>query len=204
MLAAVVDTCAVYSGLVRDFTFTLAACRCYRLVLSEDILIEYEEVEVRKLMARGHAVDDARDRAERLVGHLRGAFDLVEDERVDLVADVGLPDPDDEHLVKAAVAGGAEVIVTANERHFPASALPPGVRAQRPRSFLLDMVTADPRLAVDALREMSRRRKVPPQSPRDIIDLLLMKEGITGEAADYLRGALEHFGDPPPTAPSGS
>jgi predicted nucleic acid-binding protein len=40
-----------------------------------------------------------------------------------LVESIHLPDPDDRHVVAAAVRGGADVVVTDNLKHFPAETL---------------------------------------------------------------------------------
>jgi hypothetical protein len=46
-----------------------------------------------------------------------------------------LPNPDDRHLLAAAIHGSAEAIVTANLSDFPAAVLKPfGIKAQRPDS----------------------------------------------------------------------
>ena len=52
----------------------------------------------------------------------------------------GLPDPDDEHVVAAAVVGRAEVIVTSNLSDFPGGLLPENVRAISPQEFVNDTV----------------------------------------------------------------
>jgi hypothetical protein len=176
VLAAVLDTCVVYSGLRRDFLLSLAAVGVFRVVLTEDILFEINYVEARKLVLGGDDTETARGKADHLTDELRSAFDVEDDSRILLIKPVGLPDPNDEHLVAAAVAGGAEVIVTDNVSDLPAALLPDGVRTQDPRSFLHDMVTANPRVALCALEDMSLRRRRPPQSARQILDLLHARE----------------------------
>ncbi|MDQ2804914.1 MAG: PIN domain-containing protein, partial [Pseudomonadota bacterium] len=58
-----------------------------------------------------------------------------------------LPDPDDRHVVAAALAAGAGTILTMNLRDFPASALAArGVQAVHPDVFLCDLHGADPEL----------------------------------------------------------
>lgn len=58
-----------------------------------------------------------------------------------------LPDPDDCHVLAAALAAGAATILTMNLRDFPASALTArGVQAVHPDGFLCELHDADPEL----------------------------------------------------------
>lgn len=193
MFAAVLDTCVIYGGLRRDLLLTMSAHGVFRAVLSDDLLDEIEYVEERKLQELGTPDDEAEARARRLVEQMRNAFEVLDQSRVDLIGEVGLPDPDDEHIVAAAVAGGADVIVTDNLRHFPEEKLPDGLRVQGPQTFLHDMVTVHPHGSVLALQEMARRRGDPPQTEADIIDLLLVKGLAQSETADILRRGLERW-----------
>lgn len=84
-------------------------------------------------------------------------------------------DPGDRHVVAAAVAAGADAIVTINVRHFPVAALNPvGIAVLTP-GFLLDMLeTLQPSLVDQALDAMSRRWKNPPRTSREILNLLMV------------------------------
>jgi hypothetical protein len=68
-----------------------------------------------------------------------------------------MPDPDDEHVVAAAVVARAGVIVTENLRHFPVARLPNGLQALTAVQFAYSTVGVDPGLAVRAIAEISRR-----------------------------------------------
>jgi len=58
-----------------------------------------------------------------------------------------LPDPDDHHVLAAALAAGAGTILTMNLRDFPTLALAPhGVAAAHPDGFLCGLYEADPKL----------------------------------------------------------
>lgn len=197
MLAAVLDTCVLYSGLRRDLLLSLVAVDTYRLVLTEDVLYEIEYVEVRKLVGRGTELSIAEQRAAYLVDQLRQNFEVECDSRVELVAPVGLPDAADEHLIAAAVAGGAEVIVTENIKDLPDRLLPSGIRVLHPHDFLHDMVCADPARASGALTEMTERRHNPPQSEFDILGLLVLRGNLLNHTADILRSKLDRPGDAP-------
>ncbi|MCM0752680.1 PIN domain-containing protein [Brucella pseudogrignonensis] len=60
-----------------------------------------------------------------------------------LIPELSLPDPDDRHVLAAAIAGKASVIVTWNLKDFPAKALRPhGVSAVSPDDFLADLHAA--------------------------------------------------------------
>jgi predicted nucleic acid-binding protein len=54
-----------------------------------------------------------------------------------LIPSLTLPDPDDRHVLAAAIRCGADVIVTFNVKDFPDDALKPfGIEAQHPDDFL--------------------------------------------------------------------
>ena len=55
-----------------------------------------------------------------------------------------LPDPDDRHVLAAAVKGRADVTVTDNLKDFPARSLPADLEAQSADEFLLDALDLQP------------------------------------------------------------
>jgi hypothetical protein len=58
----------------------------------------------------------------------------------DLVASIALPDTGDCHVLAAAIAGGCDVIVTQNLKHFPLDVLAAyGIEAQHPDEFLCNL-----------------------------------------------------------------
>ena len=84
----------------------------YRPLWSEAVLEELQLHEANKLIKRGATPTDANSAADWLVSQMRNAFDdaiVTGWEALDGTYD--LPDPDDEHVVAAAVVGGAGVIV---------------------------------------------------------------------------------------------
>jgi predicted nucleic acid-binding protein len=70
-----------------------------------------------------------------------------------LVTDLQLPDPDDRHVLAAAIAGKASVIVTWNLKDFPAQGLRAyGVISQSPDDFLTDLHAAFPEALISSVR----------------------------------------------------
>jgi hypothetical protein len=91
-------------NLQRDFLMSMAVEGLYRPLWSGVILDELEFHEAAKLERRGHSAASAQ---ARLVGTMREHFDdaLVTGWEP-LEGTFSLPDPDDEHVVAAAVVGG--------------------------------------------------------------------------------------------------
>lgn len=192
MFTAVLDTSVLWPSLQRDFLLSLAIEGMYRPVWSAAILEELQYHESAKLIKRGEAADDAARHALRLVTQVRRAFDDAEVQGWEgLEGTYGLPDPDDEHLVAAAVVAGAGAIITHNLRHFPLAKLPAGIRALPPAEFAASTVSLDPiraRAAVAAIVARSGRRG-PPLTHDEVLDTLADRYGMT-RAADIIRQAL--------------
>ncbi|HLR28187.1 MAG TPA: PIN domain-containing protein [Ruania sp.] len=158
MFAAVLDTSVLWPSLQRDFLLSLAAEGAYRPLWSEAILDELVYHEAQKLTGRGWKGSEADAAAQRLIDRMSQAFDdaLVADWQA-LQGSYDLPDPDDEHVLAAAVIGGAEVIVTDNLKDFPVSRLPEPVRAVAARDFVYDTVRQHLTLACRAVLAICER-----------------------------------------------
>jgi hypothetical protein len=90
-----------------------------------------------------------------------------------LISTVNLPDPDDRHVVAAAIASGASVIITWNLRDFPASALKKfGLRRQTPDAFLAELYDHAPDLTVGSLANARRNLNKSRVSVSEFIDIL--------------------------------
>jgi hypothetical protein len=62
-----------------------------------------------------------------------------------LVPALELPDPDDRHVLAAAIRAGAQMIVTSNLKDFPPECLSPfAIEAKGPDDFLVDQYHLDP------------------------------------------------------------
>jgi predicted nucleic acid-binding protein len=90
-----------------------------------------------------------------------------------LVDSLSLPDPDDRHVLAAAICGHAEVIVTFNEKDFPADTLADfNVETQHPDEFLSHLFTLDWSLVCRALKSQRAMLKKPPRTADELLDTL--------------------------------
>lgn len=100
---------------------------------------------ISNLVAAGRASVDRLQRTRELMDHALPDADVQGWELH--MAGLVLPDPDDRHVLAAALVAGAETILTMNLKDFPTSALAPcGVRAVHPDSFLRDLHANDPEI----------------------------------------------------------
>jgi hypothetical protein len=71
----------------------------------------------------------------------------------DLIVGLELPDPNDRHVLAAAIRCGATAIVTFNERDFPVESLEKyGIEARHPDDFILEVDGIDPGTLIDAAK----------------------------------------------------
>lgn len=80
--------------------------------------------------------------------------------------DVGrLPDPDDRHVVAAALEGGCDAIVTFNLRDFPSHALRPlGLFAISPDDYLAELAALDAATLRETMAELEAAKRNPPRT----------------------------------------
>ena len=125
VFAALLDTNVLWPSLQRDFLLSLAIEGLYDRSGAMQSSMSCIFTEQYKLIDRGADPSEALHKADFLIEQMRTAFDdaLVTGwEGLD--GAYGLPDPDDEHVLAAAVVGNAGAIVTDNLKDFPAALLP--------------------------------------------------------------------------------
>ena len=175
MFTALLDTCVLWPSLQRDFLLSLAAEGMYRPVWSAAILRELEYHETAKLMRRGEDRPAATARGRFLIEQIRAAFDDAEIQGWEgLEGTYGLPDPDDEHVLAAAVVASAGAIVTHNVRDFPQQKVPRGIDVIPPAEFAANTVALDPFRSLAAVNAIVARsgKKGPLLTTGKVLDTL--------------------------------
>jgi len=135
----VLDTCVLYPTVMREVLLGVAARGAYTPLWSARILEEWARA-ARKLGPGG----EAQARAE--IAAVRAAWPAAEvDWPPSLEARLWLPDGNDIHVLAAAVAGSADVVVTVNAADFPRGVLAEeGLSRADPDAFLLGHWQGDP------------------------------------------------------------
>lgn len=100
-----------------------------------------------------------------------------------LAEGVNLPDPDDRHVVAAAIRAGAQVIVTSNVRDFPPAALEPfHIEAQHPDVFILSVIDLDPGAVVTVIHQQQKDLVRKPMSLPELLDVF-ERQGLAQSVA---------------------
>jgi hypothetical protein len=119
---------------MREMLLGVAAAGAFAPVWSVRILEEWARA-TRRLPEGA----EAATRAE--IARLRAAWpDAEATVDPDLVARLSLPDPDDRHVLAAAIAGGAAVLLTLNRADFPGRTLARhAIVVREPDGFLTEL-----------------------------------------------------------------
>lgn len=90
-----------------------------------------------------------------------------------LIDGLELPDPDDRHVLAAAIRTRASVIVTFNLKDFPNEVLEPfGIEAQHPDEFLTHLLDLAPGGVCAAVKNQRAALKNPPKSVEELLATL--------------------------------
>ena len=174
---AILDANVLYPQLIRDTLLSLAVERLYHARWSATIHAEW----TRNL---------AKDRPELapklalIVERMNASVpDCLVTHYEKLASSIELPDPDDRHVVAAAIHSGASLIVTFNLKDFPADALKPyNLAAQHPDDFIVDLLDLHPASVLEAAASNRRSLKNPTKSADEYLDTLLA-QGLTQSVA---------------------
>lgn len=171
---AVYDACVLYPAPLRDFLMWLALSGRFRARWSAQIHDEWKRNLVKNRPdLTAEQVDRTSDLMDRAIpdGLVTGHEVLIEG--------LTLPDPGDRHVLAAAIRCHASVIVTFNEKDFPAEVLQLfGLEAQHPDVFVENLFDLDQAAVVAAAQRQRQQLKNPAMDVDRYLDVLL-KQGLT-------------------------
>jgi hypothetical protein len=101
----------------------------------------------------------------------------------DLIDSMSLPDPDDRHVLAAAIRAGVEVIVTSNLKDFPAEALTQfDIEARHLDDFLVELMDPVPGAVCTAVKRQREGLLNPPKTAEELL-ATLESQGLTQTVA---------------------
>jgi len=178
----VYDACVLYPSTLRDLLIRIAQTDLVQAKWTDRILDEvFDNIEKNR-------PDLDPDRLLRTRSLMTAAIaDVLVTDYQPLIGAVDLPDPDDRHVLAAAVKSGAQAIVTANLKDFPRAKLEKWrVQAVAPDAFVRAQIDLDRDLVYAAVTRIADSLRHPPGTIADVL-ARLERDGLI-ESVAALRG----------------
>jgi predicted nucleic acid-binding protein len=183
---ALLDACVLYPVAMADSLMSLATAGLFAAKWSTMIELEW-------IAALEEQRPDLKGKLEFRRDCMREAvpdWEVSKTAWEPLVSSYELPDPNDRHVLAAAVAGHADCIVTANLRDFPVGIVGAyGIEVVDPDRFIINQWDLDPVTAMTAFKHMRARRKRPQATAEDFAQAL--ERGGLPATAQRIREAAE-------------
>ncbi len=155
-MRACLDACVLYPTVMRAVLIGAARAGLYEPVWSARILEEWRRAAARR--------GEGPERVAGEIAVLRGGFPRAEVSAPAM--DVWLPDPDDVHVLSAAMAGGCDTLITANLRDFPTRVLSShGVVRRDPDGIAAEWMAEAPGTMAAVADEVLRAAEALPGGP---------------------------------------
>ncbi|MEW6039625.1 MAG: PIN domain-containing protein [Pseudomonadota bacterium] len=166
---AAYDACVLYPAPLRDLLLRLALTDLFRARWTDRI---HEEWIRSVLENRPDLKPEQLERTRQLMNS--AVPDCLVTGYEGLIDQLELPDPDDRHILAAAIRCQAGAIVTYNLKDFPQDRLDPyGIQALHPDEFIAHQFDLSPATVAKAVRDQRQSLRNPPQSVRELLDTFL-------------------------------
>jgi hypothetical protein len=165
---ALYDACVPDPAPLRDLLMHLAVTGLFRARWTDRI---HDEWMSGVLANRPDLQRQQLERTRQLMNaHVLGCLVTGYENLIDKLA---LPDPNDRHVLAAAIRADADLIVTHNLKHFPSRVLDRlGIEARHPDIFVTRLLDADPHAVCAAARRQRQSLKNPPKTVDEFLDIL--------------------------------
>lgn len=172
------DANVLYPSTLRDLLIRIAQAGLVQAKWTEQILDEV----FRNLTANRPDLDAQKlARTRELMN--RAVRDCLVTGYEPLIDSLDLPDPDDSHVLAAAIKARAQVIVTNNLKDFSPAALEPwDMEAKSPDDFILDQIDLNREAVYSAVQRIADSREKPPATFADVL-AMLDRDGLVESAA---------------------
>lgn len=179
------DACVLYPAPLRDLMMHLALTDLFRAKWTDAIHDEWIHSVLRD---RSDLKSEQLERTRDLMNaHVR---DCLVTGYEDLIPSLTLPDPDDRHVLAAAIRARADAILTFNLTDFPEETLSQyGIEAIHPDDFVTYQLDLSANLVCAAVKRQRQSLKNPPKSVDEFL-AVLERQGLPQTVS-----ALRHFAD---------
>jgi predicted nucleic acid-binding protein len=184
-VTAVYDANVLYPAPLRDLLIRLAQAGLVQAKWTDTIHDEW----MRNVIKDNPKLSP--DRLERTKTLMNDAVrDCLVSDYADLIESISLPDPDDRHVLAAAIRVGAGVIVTFNLKDFPNETLARyDVEAQHPDDFLKTLLDSESGQVCAAVKQQRESLRNPPKTAEELLSTF-ENQGLT-QFASQLRKFVE-------------
>jgi len=164
----VYDACVLYPAPLRDLLIRIANTGLVRARWTDRILDEcFENILEQRPDLKPKALARTRELMTEAIP------DCLVNGYEELIEGIDLPDPDDRHVVAAAIRCGAQVIVTFNLDDFPTDQLSRyNLEPQHPDDFVLGSIDLSPGTMVRVVEEQITGLRNPPVDLPTLLDTL--------------------------------
>jgi predicted nucleic acid-binding protein len=161
---AVLDACVLYPLAIADSLVSLAVNGLFAAKWTTKIEEEWIGALEKNRPDLVGKLESRRDSMRDAVPD----WEIPEDAWTPLAGSLVLPDPNDVHVLAAAIAGHADCIVTKNHRDFPADVMAPyEIDVLDPDEFILNQWDLECLPVMAAFKGMRARRQKPTESVED-------------------------------------
>lgn len=161
------DACVLYPAPLRDLLMRLALTDLFKAHWTDAIHEEWirgvlrQDKHTRASLERARDLMDLHARDAKVTGY------------EPLMENLALPDPDDGHVLAAAIRCNADAIVTFNLKDFPVEVLAPyGIDAIHPDDFIYYQVDMAPIECCKAIKQQRTALKNPAMTVEDFLATL--------------------------------
>jgi predicted nucleic acid-binding protein len=160
------DANIFYSILMTDLVLSLGEAGLYRPRWTDEIHEEWIRSVLRDQPQRTREqLERRRALMDRAIDH-----DLIENYQRHIV-DINIPDPNDRHVLAAAIEAGAEILLTYNLRDFPNSKVAMyGVTVIHPDNLLGELIAEESKTVLSVIEEMRLKRQRPEISQLQLLE----------------------------------
>jgi len=169
--SVVLDACVLYPAPLRDLLMRLSVTDLFKSHWTDQIHEEW----IQALLRKGEHTQEKLTRVRDMMdAHVR---DAKVTNYEDLIDSVDLPDPDDRHVLAAAIKCNADAIITYNLKDFSEKVLAKySIEAIHPDDFVYYQLDLAPSIVCNVVKHQREALKNPAMNKNEFLSCLLKQQ----------------------------